>query len=66
MLQLRRDKISQRMKILYELVPSAKTGDTATMLDEAIRYVRHLQEQVQVSSYCMVLQSCPCSWPCWC
>ena len=47
-LQNRRDRISQRMRTLYTLVPNTRQSDTATMLDEAIRYVRQLQEQVQV------------------
>ncbi|CAI5473354.1 unnamed protein product [Closterium sp. Yama58-4] len=46
-LQLRRDRISQRMRALYDLVPNARNTDTASMLDEAIQYVRSLQEQVQ-------------------
>ncbi|CAI5998586.1 unnamed protein product [Closterium sp. NIES-65] len=45
--QLRRDRISQRMRALYDLVPNARNTDTASMLDEAIQYVRSLQEQVQ-------------------
>ncbi|CAI5963012.1 unnamed protein product [Closterium sp. NIES-65] len=45
--RLRRDRISQRMRALYDLVPNARNTDTASMLDEAIQYVRSLQEQVQ-------------------
>nr|QBL14600.1 class VIII bHLH/RSL transcription factor [Coleochaete nitellarum] len=45
----RRGKIAQRLKALQQLVcPSGKGGtDTVTMLEEAIGYVKRLQEQIK-------------------
>ncbi|KAF6170078.1 hypothetical protein GIB67_032597 [Kingdonia uniflora] len=42
-------KISQRMKLLQDLVPGAITGK-AVMLDEIINYVQSLQKQVEFLS----------------
>ncbi|KAM0821356.1 hypothetical protein ACQ4PT_072285 [Festuca glaucescens] len=46
--RLRREKISQRMKLLQDLVPGCNkvTGKTV-MLDEIINYVQSLQRQVE-------------------
>ncbi|GJP67320.1 hypothetical protein CLOP_g24151 [Closterium sp. NIES-67] len=44
------------MRALYDLVPNARNTDTASMLDEAIQYVRTLQEQVQAIQYVRTLQ----------
>lgn len=48
--RLRREKISERMKNLQELVPNSNKTDKATMLDEIIDYVKFLQLQVKVLS----------------
>lgn len=48
--RLRREKISDRMKNLQELVPNSNRTDKASMLDEIIEYVKFLQLQVKVLS----------------
>ncbi|EMS48316.1 Transcription factor bHLH69 [Triticum urartu] len=49
-MQLRRERIAERMKSLQELVPNANKTDKASMLDEIIDYVKFLQLQVKVLS----------------
>ncbi|WOL17946.1 hypothetical protein Cni_G26739 [Canna indica] len=49
--RLRREKISQRMKLLQDLVPGCnKITGKAVMLDEIINYVQSLQRQVEFLS----------------
>ncbi|KAG8093744.1 hypothetical protein GUJ93_ZPchr0012g19273 [Zizania palustris] len=48
--RLRREKISERMKNLQDLVPNSNKADKASMLDEIIDYVKFLQLQVKVLS----------------
>ncbi|CAK8543720.1 unnamed protein product [Lathyrus sativus] len=43
----RRDRINEKMKALQELIPQSNKSDKASMLDEAIEYLRSLQLQVQ-------------------
>ncbi|CAH9073658.1 unnamed protein product [Cuscuta europaea] len=44
----RRDRINEKMKALQELIPRCNKSDKASMLDEAIEYLKSLQLQVQV------------------
>lgn len=44
----RRDRINEKMKALEELIPRCNKADKASMLDEAIEYLKTLQLQVQV------------------
>ncbi|KAI4967680.1 hypothetical protein ZWY2020_019666 [Hordeum vulgare] len=49
MAEVRREKISQRMKLLQDLVPGYnKVVGKAVMLDEIINYVQSLQRQVEM------------------
>ncbi|XP_057985110.1 transcription factor bHLH62 isoform X2 [Hevea brasiliensis] len=49
--RVRREKISERMKLLQDLVPScSKVTGKALMLDEIINYVQSLQRQVEFLS----------------
>ncbi|XP_022992430.1 transcription factor bHLH49-like [Cucurbita maxima] len=49
--RVRREKISERMKFLQELVPGcSKVTGKAVMLDEIINYVQSLQQQVEFLS----------------
>ncbi|KAG0491474.1 hypothetical protein HPP92_004872 [Vanilla planifolia] len=44
----RRERISERLKILQELVPNGTKVDLVTMLEKAISYVKFLQLQIKV------------------
>nr|UOF76177.1 phytochrome interaction factor 1 [Fraxinus mandshurica] len=46
----RRDRINEKMKALQELIPRCNKLDKASMLDEAIEYLKSLQLQVQIMS----------------
>ncbi|XP_031257053.1 transcription factor PIF4-like [Pistacia vera] len=44
----RRDRINEKMKALQELIPHCNKTDKASMLDEAIEYLKSLQLQLQL------------------
>ncbi|XP_066395756.1 transcription factor PHYTOCHROME INTERACTING FACTOR-LIKE 13-like [Miscanthus floridulus] len=44
----RRDRINEKMRALQELVPQCNKTDKASILDEAIEYLKSLQMQVQI------------------
>ncbi|KAL2474326.1 Transcription factor PIF4 [Abeliophyllum distichum] len=44
----RRDRINEKMRALQELIPHSNKSDKASMLDEAIEYMKSLQLQLQM------------------
>eukprot|EP01018_Ginkgo_biloba_P012101 Gb_01625 [translate_table: standard] len=52
----RRDRINEKMKSLRDLIPDCSKSDKASVLDDAIEYLKMLQLQVQVST----LDGCYC------
>ncbi|CAI0555332.1 unnamed protein product [Linum tenue] len=44
----RRERISERIRILQRLVPGGTKLDTASMLEEAVRYVKYLKRQIRL------------------
>ncbi|MCO5609353.1 hypothetical protein L7F22_063579 [Adiantum nelumboides] len=46
----RRDRISEKMKSLQALVPNSHKTDKASMLEEAIAYIKALKSQIQMMS----------------
>ncbi|KAK6139475.1 hypothetical protein DH2020_026789 [Rehmannia glutinosa] len=44
------DRINEKMRALQELIPNCNKADKASMLDEAIEYLKTLQLQVQIMS----------------
>jgi hypothetical protein len=46
--QVRRERISDRLKVLQALIPNGDKVDMVTMLEKAINYVRCLELQIRV------------------
>ncbi|ESW17080.1 hypothetical protein PHAVU_007G208500 [Phaseolus vulgaris] len=59
----RRDKINKRIRILKELIPNCNKTDKASMLDDAIEYLKTLKLQLEIMSmgggFCMPLMMLP-------
>ncbi|KAL2930253.1 Transcription factor bHLH84 [Bienertia sinuspersici] len=46
----RRERINERLRILQNLVPNGTKVDISTMLEEAVHYVKFLQQQIKLLS----------------
>lgn len=49
-LQRRRERINERLRILQNLIPNGTKVDISTMLEEAVHYVKFLQLQIKVGA----------------
>ncbi|XP_073220182.1 transcription factor SPATULA isoform X1 [Cicer arietinum] len=59
----RRSRINEKMKALQNLIPNSNKTDKASMLDEAIEYLKQLQLQVQMLSLRNGLNLHPMCYP---
>ncbi|KAG1328315.1 transcription factor PHYTOCHROME INTERACTING FACTOR-LIKE 15 [Cocos nucifera] len=59
----RRDRINEKMRALQELIPNCNKVDKASMLDEAIEYLKSLQLQVQFLTQIMSMGNGSCMLP---
>ncbi|XP_029127609.1 transcription factor SPATULA isoform X2 [Cajanus cajan] len=59
----RRSRINEKMKALQNLIPNSNKTDKASMLDEAIEYLKQLQLQVQMLSMRNGLSLHPMCYP---
>ncbi|CAH9072024.1 unnamed protein product [Cuscuta epithymum] len=63
----RREKIDEKMLALQDLIPNCNKMDKASMLDEAIEYLKTLQLQLQIMSmgtgFCMPQMMYPVGMP---
>ncbi|CAI8588887.1 unnamed protein product [Vicia faba] len=59
----RRSRINEKMKALQNLIPNSNKTDKASMLDEAIEYLKQLQLQVQMLSLKNGLSLHPMCYP---
>ncbi|KAF8377565.1 hypothetical protein HHK36_030947 [Tetracentron sinense] len=59
----RRSRINEKMKALQKLIPNSNKTDKASMLDEAIEYLKQLQLQLQMLSMRNGLSSHPMYLP---
>ncbi|CAL0300180.1 unnamed protein product [Lupinus luteus] len=59
----RRNKINKKMRVLKDLIPNCNKVDQASMLDDAIKYLKTLKFQLQIMSMsrglCMPLMMLP-------
>ncbi|KAK7386434.1 hypothetical protein VNO78_26658 [Psophocarpus tetragonolobus] len=53
----RRSRINEKLKALQNLIPNSNKTDKASMLDEAIEYLKQLQLQVQSVQYSYKLEA---------